>query len=335
MANTPEKKAVPRKTKPSPTMSPVPEKWTWQQAQDALAKNTTNRHLRDSDVAKYSRLMTDKLWGAKDSKQGFRCSASPLVFDWDENLIDGQHRLHGQVKARTTEYWYVLRDVPPATQQIIDTGLARSAADLLKWAGYGNYTTLQGVARWAWLLEQGQLENGKIKVAIDEIRDMVDRHPDLTHSTEMAIYTRQGFFVRGVIGPTPIGAAHWWIAQHHDHAEADMFIDRMVHVGREKDGSAIQALLQRLASAQKNNEKIRTRVQIAMIVRAWNLDVERTFVHRLPSKSKTGEYPLPEVAKRLISQEDAFGPLTEQEVDSGEYDTYEDDTPDEHHSKAS
>src|SRR4249919_2348410 len=124
-----------RKTKPDPTMTPKPEKWTWQMAEEHLAKNTTNRHLRDGDVAKYARLMSEKLWGAPTAKQGFKASAMPLVFDWDGNLIDGQHRLHAQVKSRTTQYWYVLRNVPPETQQIIDTGIYRTAADALKFAG--------------------------------------------------------------------------------------------------------------------------------------------------------------------------------------------------------
>ena len=307
-----------RKTKPDPTMTGRPEKWTWQMAEEALGKNTINRHLREGDVAKYGRLMAEKLWGVKDAKQTFRASAMPLVFDWDGNLIDGQHRLHAQVKSRTTQYWYVLRNVPPETQQIIDTGIYRTSADLLKFAGYQNYIVLASVARWAWMLEQGVTSSGRVKVANDEVLDMVLRHPDLTHSAEIGQYVRGAGFVP--VNPTPIGAAHWWIAQHNDHAEADMFMERIAHMTKEDEGSAILALLKRFSQAREKNEHIQTRIQIAMLVKAWNLDVERAYVHRLPSRSRTGEYTLPEVAKRIESQEDAYGPLPGHEVDEGDDD---------------
>jgi len=293
-------------------MSEKPEKWTWQMAEESLSRNATNRHLREGDVAKYARLMGEKLWGAPGAKQGFRASAAPLVYDWDGNLIDGQHRLHAQVKSRSTQYWYILRDVPPETQQIIDTGIARSASDALKFAGYGNYIILASVARWAWMLEQGVTSSGRVKVANDEVVDMVNRHPDLVHSAAMGSYVRGAGFVP--VNPTPIGAAHWWIAQHSGHDEAAIFMERLAHMQREEEGSAILALLKRFSQAREKNEHIQTRIQIAMIVKAWNLDVERAYVHRLPSRSRTGEYPLPEVLKRVESQEDTFGPLPDHEV---------------------
>lgn len=313
-----------RKSKPTPTicgMEIPPEKWTWQQAEEALSRNVSNRHIRDASVAQYERLMTDKLWGSKEAKQGHRAAAGFIVFDWDDNLIDGQHRLYAQVRSRTTQYHYVLRMVPPDTQHIIDIGIARSAADGLKFLGYQNYIVLASVARWAWLLEQGLSGSRKIKVSNDEVYDMVQRHPDLVHSAQYGQYARGGFIK---VHPTPIGAAHWWIAQHNDHTEADMFVDRMVNMNREQPGSAILALLKRFSEAKEKREYIQTRVQIAMIVKAWNLDVDRSYVHRIPSKSRSGEYALPEVAIRLESQEDSFGPLTEDEnellEDEGELD---------------
>ena len=301
------------KRKPDPTIcgqDVKPEKWTWQMAEEALAKNVSNRHIRDSSVAQYQRLMQDSLWGTKDAKQGYRSSSQFVIFDWDGNLIDGQHRLYAQVRSKTTQYHYVLRDVPPSTQHYIDIGTPRSAADALKFQGYQNYIILGSVSRWAWLLEQGLSGSRKVKVSNDEVLDMVERHPDLTHSAEYGAYSRGGFVK---VNPSPVGAAHWWIAQHNDHNEADMFVERMVQMNREQPGSAILALLKRFSEAKEKREHIQTRVQIAMIVKAWNLDVERTYVSRLPSRSRSGEFQLPEVAVRIESQEDSFGPLGDED----------------------
>ena len=297
------------KAKPNPTMSSVPEKWTWQMAEEALSKNTTNRNIRDNDVAKYAREMQTELWGVPEAKRGFRGSVMPLVFDWDGNLLDGQHRLTAQVRTKTTQYWYVARNQPPSVQRQLDQNITRSAADILKFAGYSNPAVLQGVCRWSWLLESGLANSGHAKVANEEILDMVSRHPDLTHAAQMGPYGVSGLLYK-LLGPTPMGAALWWIAQFNDWNEADLFAERFRHMNREQDGSAILALMNRFDSARKKDEYLPTRIQIAMVVRAWNLDCDRVFVHRLPSRARSGEFPVPEPKKRTESQEDAFGPLT-------------------------
>lgn len=314
------RKTTERKTKPSPTINGqvlVPEKWTWQEAEAALAKNNSNRHLRDTRVQQYARAMTEKQWGSADAKQGYRAGPAFICFDWNGYLLDGQHRLHAQVASKTTQYWYVLRDVPPSTQHQIDTGITRTAGDALKFEGYQNYIILASVARWGWLLEMGMSGSKKIKVSSDEILDVVRQHPDLEHSAEMGAYSRSGYFQQAIM-PSPMGAAHWWIAQHNDHAEADLFVDRFVHSHREVDGSAILALMQAFDSAKKNQKYIQPRVQIAMIVKAWNLDVERKFVKTISSKTRSGEFQLPEVLKREVSQEYAFGPIGEEELEDEE-----------------
>jgi hypothetical protein len=266
------------------------EKWTWRQAEEALMKNTTNRHVRQNDVDKYTRAMKSKLWGI--------CT-EPVVFDWDGNLIDGQHRFLAQVASKTTREWLVYRNVPPETQKHINTGIPRAPYDQLRFQGYTNSVVLASVARWAWLLEQGQATSGKIKVSSDEIVDMVDRHPDLQHSAAMGVYARTGFLE---MTPSPVGAAHWWIAQHNDHAEADMFIDRFVHMNREPDGSAVLALMKRFSEARRQRVHVQTRVQIAMIIKTWNYDVRRNYVSKLNMYSRTGEIKIQKVLKREVSQ---------------------------------
>ena len=138
-----------------------------------------------------------------------------------------------------------------------------------------------------------------LKVASEEILDMVDRHPDLPHSAQMGSYARTGFVE---MTPSPVGAAHWWIAQHNDHAEADMFIDRFVHMNREPDGSAILALMKRFSEARRQRVHVQTRVQIAMVIKTWNYDVKRNYVSKLNMYSRTGEIKIQRVLKREVSQ---------------------------------
>ena len=305
---------------PNPTMSAIPEKWSWQMAEEALAHNKDNRHIRPSKVAQYARLMKNKMWGVEEAKAGYRGSVAPIIFDWNGVLSDGQHRLLAQVESRTTQYWYVLRDVPPTTQATVDNGIPRTAADLLGWSGYENANVLQGIARWAWMLERGVSGTGSVTVANEEIKKMVVDHPDLTHSAAMSGRIRHGTkFFDKLIGPTPLGAAHWWIAQFNDHIEADIFIERMVHMNREPDGSAILALWSRFNAARGDatyhgarRETIPLRTKLAMVVRTWNSDVSGKYVQKISSKSRTGVYMVPKPRKRRISQEESYGPLTDE-----------------------
>jgi hypothetical protein len=302
-----------------------PEKMTWQEAQEALSKNATNRALREARVAAYARLMSEKKWGTPIGVRGIRSCLAGLIYDWEGNLIDGQHRLHAQVRSKTTQYWFVIRDADPAAQLIIDSGTPRSASDALKFAGYSNYAMLSSIARWAWLLEQGQMYNGKINVTNDEIVDMVNRHPDLTHSAAMAQYaTGTNGVYKLLLKPTYVGASHWWIAQHqsaeNSHAEVDLWVERFVHPNKEVDGSSIIALMNRFTTAEHNNEAMSPRIQIAMMVKAWNLDATGAYTQKMPARLRSGEFPLPQVLDRMVSQEIRFGPFSDAEVESGEYD---------------
>lgn len=281
-------------------MSSDPEVWTWQEAEEALTKNVSNRHLRPNDVDKYARDMKSK---ATDGKPLWRDCSAPIQFDWDGNLIDGQHRLYAQVRSKTKQSWWVLRDVDPASQKNIDIGIPRNVADALKFEGYTGTIVLSAVARWAFLLEMGAAGNPRIKPSLEEVVDMVKRHPDLQHSASMGVYARTGFVM---LNPTPVGAAHWWIAQHNDHTEADMFIDRFVHMNREPDGSPILALMSRFNKARQDRETIQTRVQIASMIRCWNYDVRGRYITKMATRSRTGEYKLQEVLKREVSQADGI-----------------------------
>lgn len=281
------------------------EKWTWQKAEEALAKNTANRHVRDADVKKYARSMKKGLWGL--------CT-EPIVIDWDGNLIDGQHRLLAQVLTRTTREWLVYRNVAPETQKHINTGIPRAPYDQLRFEGHSNTVILASVARWAWLLEQGLATTGSIKVGVDEILDMVDRHPELAHSAAMGAYSRTGFIE---MTPSPVGAAHWWIAQHNEIEEADLFIDRFVHMNREQDGSPVLALMKRLSEARRQKVHVQTRMQIAMIIKTWNYDVKRNYVQKINMYSRTGEVKIQKVLHREVSQAEET-PLEDAPLEAGD-----------------
>lgn len=274
------------------------ETWTWQQAEEAMTHRqpTIIRNIRPNDVDKYARDMKKK---DQHGHPMWRECSQPIEFDWEGHLINGQHRCAAQVKSKTKQTWWVLRGVDPATARHIDTGIPRNPADQLKFEGHSNVVVLSGVARWAFLLENNAVASGRIKPSQEEIIDMVDRHPDLEHSANRGQYARGGF-VR--LNPTPTGAAHWWIAQANDHAQADLFIERLVKMAQEPPGSPVTALMHRFNQARMDGIHVPTREQIAAIVRAWNYDVQGKFVKKMAVRSASGAFKLQKVMTRETPQ---------------------------------
>jgi len=260
-------------------------------AQEALRNRMPNRKIREALVNKYARAMKEGRW---------RQNVAPLVFNDKNELMDGEHRLSAQVQSKTTQYWYVMRNAPEEYRGTIDVGAPRSIADELKLLGYQNSTYLGSVARWCYLLERGEAGTARFHVSNDEMLDMVDRHKDVEHSMEMGLYARSA---PGKPDATPMGAAHWWIAQTNGHAEADMFIGRYVN-NVEPPGSPLRALNNRLTRAKVDHESYGVEIYIAAIIKCWNQDVGKKYVQRTALRSKTGEYILEEVKVRESSQEE-------------------------------
>jgi hypothetical protein len=93
-----------------------------------LAKNVTNRSLREPTVAAYEADMRAGNW--VPTHQG-------IAFNDREELIDGQHRLTAVVRSGVTVRMLVTRGLPSVTgdnhtMDAVDRGAGRSIADQLK-----------------------------------------------------------------------------------------------------------------------------------------------------------------------------------------------------------
>lgn len=94
---------------------------TWEEAKIILERHTNVRTLRASVVDRYLRDMLSGAW--------IECSAQGLIFDADDILVDGQHRLAAQVRAKMTLTWYVTYG--GEANGGIDRGRPRTVADVL------------------------------------------------------------------------------------------------------------------------------------------------------------------------------------------------------------
>ena len=274
------------------------EVWTPKMAEAALAKNTVNRPVRGGKVDQYARDMTAKKWNWSD----------PIVFDTEGNLIQGQHRMHAQIKSGETITWMIVRNVDPSAQKTMDTGIIRSVSDQLHFMGETASQLMAAVLRIVHHIDKGTINAARYTVSNEEILSTLDKHPEVRHSTQIAMSSRGGMTP---ISPSVLGAAHWMISRVNGTAEADAFLHRIITLTSESEGSPVLALARRANEIKRNQMRVNYRDYLALVIKAWNYDAANKTVNKLNLYSKTGEFVLPAVDKRAI-------PLVDQDEDAEE-----------------
>lgn len=282
------------------------ERWSPTKAKDALARNEVNRNVRQQQVDKYARDMESGNW---------TLCTEPMVFDSDGRLIDGQHRALAQVKSGATIKWLVLRNVPPKTQDTINTGGSRSVADVLHFKGDTNAGLLAAITRNVHRIINGQMAGGAV-ISHSEIIQTLEEHPEIRHCTEVAMQGRQKSMTP--IAPSVLGAAHWMIAQENGYADADIFLWRIINLTQEREGSPVLALARRCNEIRRTQTRVQHRDYLAMVIKAWNLDAKGKTAVKIATYSKTGNYVLPDVVKRDVSLAEAMDVLDNHEAETGE-----------------
>lgn len=102
-----------------------------------LARTVANRVISKDAVEQY----------ASDMSRGWTFTGQPIVFDYNDHLSDGQHRLTAQVKANVVINWLVVTGVEPAAQDYIDIGRPRTVANQLQIKGVSFSNAIAAVAR--------------------------------------------------------------------------------------------------------------------------------------------------------------------------------------------
>jgi hypothetical protein len=139
----------------SPTLA---EKW--------LGKNKNNRRVRNSHVDFIAYEIESSKW---------KVNGETIKFDWFGNLLDGQHRLSGIVKAGKSVESYVTIGLDPEDYKTIDTGKSRDAKDVLKMAGYGYDSYLSSITKFVIEYQSGKFKAlGKSYANIYDNQDILN-----------------------------------------------------------------------------------------------------------------------------------------------------------------
>lgn len=144
------------------------------------ARNNINRPLvkgQSEELAELIRL--DK----------FRFNGDSVRFDWDGNLLDGQHRLWAIVLAGKPCKLLLVFGLDPEVFDTIDIGRRRSAADTIARLGVDRHRMeIASAIQWSIRWRRGDFDrNDKIqKVANTDVKVFHRNHPDIEAAVEQA-----------------------------------------------------------------------------------------------------------------------------------------------------
>jgi len=224
-------------------------------AESWLGKNTQNRPLKKNKIALYARDMAAGRW---------QITGETIKFGTDGRLLDGQNRLHAVIQSDTSIQCLVVYGVHPSAQDVMDSGVARSAGDALAMAGMRNAKSVAAAARIAMAID------GKLKIAAtnftnSEVQTWVMDHPEIAEASDAL-----GADARLIPLPASVRIYCLWRLAQIDPDNADEFFTRFATAVGLPQGSPILALRRRLQGDYGTERRITQEEQVISVFRAWN-----------------------------------------------------------------
>lgn len=213
---------------PKRTPDPRPQKVNMSPAivERLLGSNDHNRNLRSNAVARWKGIF---LRGEYMTGMGEHICISGTLRA-PGHVWNGQHRLHGLLDAYeenpdlAVSMW-IIDNVPPEAQVIMDTGIKRSLSDVLKLMGETQPNCLAGVIGLSLKIKFGRLVGTGGMFTNNELLDHFNDNP----------WLREGIHEQRRISKTfpgsPTGIAYAMACAVHvsDDATAEDFTDLVVH----------------------------------------------------------------------------------------------------------
>lgn len=242
-----------------------PIEWVFvtpEMAEAWLKQNEGNRKKRAGHI--------DRL--VRDLKSGnFLPTGDSIKFDWNGNLIDGQHRLSSIVTAGVGMWIVVVRQLDPRVRGVLDTNAKRSGADALHFAGFDSWNIVAAaVAKIALSRDAGRLQTSTDTSHVSptniEITDWADANPDVAHATQFS-----GKYYKDLGMPPSILAYAVMILSRISYEDCLEFFTSAAEQRTNGLGDPRLTMSKAFSSFAKNNRgTIPNAAALSIIFRAWN-----------------------------------------------------------------
>lgn len=261
---------------------------TPQVAQKYLSHNTQNRKESPRNV----NFLVDQM------KKGlFLENGESIVFDVNNNLTDGQHRLMAILKSGIPYHIPVVRGVQKNTMATYDTGKNRSSIDILNLNGFKNATNLSALVK---LIYKYETKNSK--AAGSSIKNRIE---SLTNQQVLDFCLQNNDWLQGlmrnsanlyskaktrVLGVSNLSFIAYTVGGREPNEQVYDFMKNIYGITR-TEGTATSYLYSRLYNSKINKEPLNFYWTLGMSLKAWNYFIDGNPSVRFFKFSKDQELP--------------------------------------------
>ena len=234
---------------------------------DAMPRN---RKLKTGQVEFLARQI-------EDGK--FEMTGQGAIFDREGHLLDGQHRCHAVIQTGTAVPINVVWGVDPDAQDKMDQGVVRGFDGALQMDGVPYAKEIASGARLIYSFEQRGVVNGAGigRVAIPELREVVERHPLLYDGGRVAASTNG----HGLRYPRAVSCALYTLFAEVDQEDAEAFFEKLASGAGLEEGDPIFALRRVIIQEMSKQYHFDNLVLSALTIKAWNKWREGGKIHSL------------------------------------------------------
>lgn len=222
-------------------------------------KNVDNRPVSEGNVLKLERTLNEGR---------FIFDAHPIRFDWNDIMIDGQHRCIACVRTGVPFLTVVVRGLDPAVKAMLDQHKPRDGKDVLAMLGYVDASHLAPVAKICYWWDHDLMHARSQDKALtnDVVADYVRHNHD--------VLQRANTLARTVASHTKIPytalACAYYILSKVNLADAYLFFDQVKKGYGLQEGSPILLLRQKGLSVHASKTRVPIEAWVSMIIRTWN-----------------------------------------------------------------
>lgn len=253
-------------------------------AQEFLLKNNNNRPLRKERVEHYLNQMRKGLWDVQNDD---------ICFDWDGNLINGQHRLSAIVRLGKTVEMGVKFGLNPRAFTIIDSGATRSAGDSLSIVGLTNSNAKAAITKFYMQFRRGNFvdRGGIVRTPFSITEVVVFAEENAKRLEEVYSFTTKIYKDFKPIPSRYIGALYWILSDIDTEAANAFFELYGTGIGLTQR-HPVYILRTKLMSDMNSIKKYPTTDKLLWFIMAWNYYRQGRTVTQLRYNDKT-EFPKP------------------------------------------
>ena len=244
---------------------------TPQVAQKYLSHNTQNRKESPRNV----NFLVDQM------KKGlFLENGESIVFDVNNNLTDGQHRLMAILKSGIPYHIPVVRGVQKNTMATYDTGKNRSSIDILNLNGFKNATNLSALVKLIY-----KYETKKSKSSDSFTKNRIE---GLTNQQVLNYCLQNNDWLQGlmrnsanlyskaktrVLGVSNLSFIAYVVGGKEPNEQVYDFMKNIYGITR-TEGTATSYLYSRLNNSKINKEPLNFYWTLGMSLKAWNYFID-------------------------------------------------------------